>query len=184
VGVCPLFVFLKAVGHSSLTVSHKDLPIDVQLIAERVAQSFGLDIFDIQLRRESSGWVLRVILDKLPMVDELRTESSLDVITISDCQKVSQDLSAVLDTEIEFEHAYTLEVSSPGLDRPLRHLNDCRRFIGCLAKFVMTHTIDGQSYLAGRIMEVEGQKITLDVGNQIHRIPWSVVSRAQLDVEF
>ena len=181
---CPLFVFWKAVGHSSLTVNHKDLLIDVRLIAERVAQSFGLDIFEVRLRRESSGWLLRVILDKPPIDSEMSADPNLDIITIGDCQKVSQDLSAVLDTEIEFEHAYTLEVSSPGLDRPLRNLSDCRRFIGCLAKFVMTQTIDGQSYLAGRIVDVEDQTIALDVDNQIHRIPWSVVSRAQLDVEF
>ena len=104
--------------------------------AERVAGSHGLDIFDVQLRRESIGTVLRVIIDR---PDRGVPEAPEDAVGIAECQRVSQDLSALLDVEEEeldesaLGQAYTLEVSSPGLDRPLRHEKDYRRFAGRLA---------------------------------------------------
>src|ERR1043166_9809441 len=90
--------------------------------AERVARTHGLDVFDVQLRREPIGMVLRVIIDR---PDRGRVEAPEEAVGIEECQRVSQDLSAVLDVEDEFDQhdlgdQYTLEVSSPGLDRPLR----------------------------------------------------------------
>ena len=100
--------------------------------AERVARSHGLEIFDVQLRREPIGMVLRVVIDK---PDPGRVETPDESVGIADCQRVSQDLSALLDVEDEFGQddlgeTYTLEVSSPGLDRALRHEQDYRRFAG------------------------------------------------------
>ena len=165
-------------------MNHEDLLSEVRSIAERVATSYGLEIFDVQLRRESIGWILRVVLDRRRTGGEYNTGPSHDVVGISDCEHVSRDLSVVLDAEVAFDHAYTLEVSSPGLDRPLRHLNDCRRFVGRLAKIVMTESIDGQRHLAGRITGVEGQEVVIESDGRIRRIPWSAISRAQLKVEF
>ena len=101
-----------------------------------MAGGYGLEIFDIQLRREPIGMVLRVVIDR---PDAGRVETPEESVGIEDCQRVSQDLSAILDVEDEFGEAglgdkYTLEVSSPGLDRPLRHEADYRRFAGRLAK--------------------------------------------------
>ena len=84
-----------------------------------------------------------------------------DAVGIAECQRVSQDLSAILDVEDEqlgeaaLGQHYTLEVSSPGLDRPLRHEADYRRFAGRLAKIVTTAPLDGQSAFSGRIVSVE-----------------------------
>ena len=161
--------------------SHADLVSTVSSIAERVARSFGLEIFDVQLRREAIGWVLRVILDRQPNGS---TGDPSDSVSIGDCQQVSQDLSAVLDADITFERPYTLEVSSPGLDRPLRHLGDCRRFIGRLAKIVTSEPINGQHHIAGRIAGVEDDEVVIAASRGSDRVPWSVVSRARLDVEF
>lgn len=165
-------------------MNHEDLLSEVRSIAERVATSYALEIFDVQLRRESIGWVLRVVLDRRVAGGDHSAGPSDDVVGVSDCEHVSRDLSVVLDAELAFDHAYTLEVSSPGLDRPLRHLNDCRRFSGRLAKIVTTEAIDGQRHLAGRLTGVEGQEVVIESEGRIRRIPWSAVSRAQLEVEF
>ena len=120
--------------------------------------------------------------------------------SVVDCQRVSHDVSVVLDAEFTFEHAYTLEVSSPGLDRPLRHPGDCRRFRGRRAQFVTSEAVDGQRHLAGRIADVEetatspgvarpgvmpgDAAIVIEAGRRVHRIPWALVTRARLEVEF
>ena len=167
-----------------MKVGHEDLGFEVRAISERVAGSFGLQVFDVVLRRESRGWVLRVFLDKPGADSDSSTDPTQESITLGDCQRVSRDLSAVLDTGFTFEHGYTLEVSSPGLDRPLRHLDDCRRFKGRLAKVVVDKAIDGVNYIAGRIDGVEEEDLLIDTGRNVHRIPWSMVTRAQLEVDF
>jgi ribosome maturation factor RimP len=160
----------------------------VRTAAERVAGSFGLDIFDIQLRRESSGWVLRVMIDRPLQRDAEGTvvvETPDQSIGIEDCQRVSTDLSTILDVEDALEHAYTLEVSSPGLDRPLRHADDYRRFSGRLAKLVVPAGVEGQTHFEGRIAGVEDEAVILQVGRRKERrIPLAVISRARLEVEF
>jgi ribosome maturation factor RimP len=164
-----------------VAVSRDDRLGEIRLAAERVARGYGLDIFDVQLRRESIGWVLRVVLDT-PVVEG--SPESATGVSVGDCQRVSQDLSAVLDAEIAFEWPYTLEVSSPGLDRPLRSLADCRRFTGRLAKVVTAQPVDRQQHLAGRIAGVEDDTLILQDEKRVHRIPWGLVTRARLDVEF
>ena len=154
--------------------------------AERVARSHGLEIFDVQLRREPIGMVLRVVIDR-PATGAV--EAPEDSVGIEDCQRVSQDLSALLDVEDEFgqqelDDAYTLEVSSPGLDRPLRHEADFRRFAGRLAKLVTTEPIGRQSAFAGRLHGVENGVVVLEEGRKTHRVPLENIKRAHLDVEF
>ena len=155
--------------------------------AERVARSYGLEIFDVQLRRESIGNVLRVIIAR---PDRGVVEAPEDAVGIEDCQRVSHDLSAILDVEegelgeTALAQQYTLEVSSPGLDRPLRHEADYRRFAGRLAKVVTTEPLDGQSAFAGRLRGVEDGHVLLEEGRRTHRVPIERVKRAQLAVEF
>jgi ribosome maturation factor RimP len=151
-----------------------------------VASSHGLEVFDVQLRREPIGTVLRVIIDR---PDPGRVEAPEESVGIEDCQRVSQDLSALLDVEDEFGEAglaekYTLEVSSPGLDRPLRHEADYRRFAGRLAKVVTSEPIERQTAFAGRIAAVEDGAVLLEEGRRTHRVPLAKIKRAHLDVEF
>lgn len=154
--------------------------------ADRVARSHGLEIFDVQLRREPVGMVLRVVIDR---PDPGRVETPEESVGITECQRVSQDLSALLDVEDEFGEGdlgetYTLEVSSPGLDRPLRHERDYRRFAGRLAKIVTREPIDRQSAFAGRITGVDAGAVLLEEGRKTHRVPLERIKRANLDVEF
>ena len=171
----------------------KDRLAQARSIADRVARDFGLEIFDVQLRRESIGWVLRIFIDKVVQSDMTTETNNSETVTVEDCQRVSTDVSAVLDAEFSFEHTYTLEVSSPGLNRPWRHAADCHRFIGRLAKFVVSEAINGQNFLSGRIVGVEDistdsskqnlDNIVIKTGRSVERIPWSIVTRAHLEVE-
>jgi ribosome maturation factor RimP len=153
----------------------------------RVAHSYELEIFDVQLRRESIGMVLRVIIDR---PDRGVPEQPEDAVGIAECQRVSQDLSALLDVEEEeigeaaLGANYTLEVSSPGLDRPLRYEADYRRFVGRLAKVVTTEPLNGQSAFAGRLRGVDDGEVLLDEGRKTHRVPLARIKRGQLTVEF
>lgn len=152
--------------------------------AARIAESYGLEIFEVHFRREAPGWVLRVILDR-PAGGGAGPE---DPVGIEDCQRVSHDLSAKLDVEEDLleglSRAYTLEVSSPGLDRPLRGEADYRRFAGRLAKIVTTEPVANQSHFAGRIVGVADGAVELAEGARTHRVPLDRIRRAKLDVEF
>ena len=142
----------------------------------------------MQLRRESVGTVLRVIIDRPDPGTPTTPEE--DAVGIADCQRVSHDLSALLDVEEDeleqaaLGRAYTLEVSSPGLDRPLRHEADYRRFTGRLAKIVTAEPIDGQSAFAGRLAGLDDGAVLLEEGRKVHRVPVGKIKRARLDVEF
>lgn len=162
----------------------------------RVVESYGLTVFDLQFRRESIGWVLRVMIDRpwppqaASAVTSLGTEagSADESVTVDDCGRVSQDLSAILDVEPELlggdDRAYTLEVSSPGLDRPLRGEEDYRRFVGRLAKIVTSAPVEGQSHFEGRLAGMDGDHVLIEQGRRTHRVPIEAIRRARLDVEF
>ena len=156
--------------------------------AARVAASFGLEIFDLQMRRESIGWVLRVVIDRPAPAPADGPGGNDEPVGIEDCQRVSQDLSVLLDVEPElldgFDREFTLEVSSPGLDRPLRGEGDYRRFVGRLAKIVTREPLAGQSHFAGRLAGVEDGHVLVSEGRRTHRVPLSLISRARLEVEF
>ena len=95
-------------------------PLDtVRAIAERVARARGLEVWDIQSRREATGHVVRVFIDR-PGPAATPDES----VSVEDCAEVNRELSTILDVEDPLPFAYTLEVSSPGLDRPLRAAGD------------------------------------------------------------
>ena len=149
-------------------------------MAARVAAGYGLEIFDVQFRREGSGMVLRVRLDR-PGSAATAEES----VSVEDCAHVSRDLSAILDVEDVVPTAYVLEVSSPGLDRPLRGAADYSRFAGRRAKLVMRHAVDGQSFFKGTLGGIDGGEVLIDADDgRRHCVPIGVITRAHLEVEF
>jgi ribosome maturation factor RimP len=158
----------------------------IRTVAERVAASRGLDVFDLQFRTESHGWVLRVFLDKpgTAVITGKAGTALADGITVEDCQRVSEDLGTILDVEDVVGHHYTLEVSSPGLDRPLRHEADYVRFAGCLAKIVLSQPVEGVTHVAGRLKGVDDGHVMVEDGKRMRRIPLALIVRARLDVEF
>lgn len=152
----------------------------VRAAAGQVAAAFGLEVFDVQFRREAGGMILRVQIDRPGPA-----ATAEDSVSVEDCAHVSRDLSALLDVEDVVPTAYTLEVSSPGLDRPLRGLADFERFAGRRAKVVVREAVDGQTFFRGRLAGVEADAVLID-GEQggRHRLPVALVTRANLEVEF
>ena len=152
----------------------------IRAIAERVAASRGLEIWDIQSRREASGHIVRVFIDR-PGPAATPEES----VSIEDCEQVNRELSTILDVEDPLPYAYTLEVSSPGLDRPLRDANDYQRFAGRLAKIVVSEPVDNQKAFEGRLRGLEDDNVMLEAPNgRMHRLPMRIITRGRLDVEF
>ena len=152
----------------------------VRAIAERVTRSHGLEVWDIVSRRESSGQVIRVFIDR-PGPAATPEES----VSIEDCADVSREIGTILDVEDPLPSAYTLEVSSPGLDRPLRGAEDYRRFAGRLAKIVVSEAVDNQKAFEGRLRGVEGGAVLLEgPRGRMHRLPMQLITRARLEVEF
>ena len=159
----------------------------IRAIADRVARSRGLEVFDVQFRREAHGWMLRIYLDKPDAPVHAGRAGTIEGegVTIEDCQFVSTEVGALLDVEDVVGHRYTLEVSSPGLDRPLRGPADYRRFAGCLARLVLGEPVEGQTHLRGRLRGMDGDDVLVEVGkDQVRRIPVPRISRARLEVEF
>ena len=152
----------------------------IRTVAERVARAYGLEIWDIQNRRETHGQVVRILIDR-PGPAATPEES----VGIEDCEKVSQEISTILDVEDPLPFTYTLEVSSPGLDRPLRNLEDYRRFEGRRAKVVVAEPVDNQTAFDGRLKGVDGEVVLLEgAKGRIHRLPYERITRGRLEVEF
>jgi ribosome maturation factor RimP len=157
-----------------------DLIEKVRAIAGRVAASYALEIFDVQSRREASGMVLRVRIDRAGPA-----ASAEESVSVEDCAHVSRDLSAILDVDDVVPTAYVLEVSSPGLDRPLTRARDYERFTGRRAKLVVKQPVDGQGYFKGRLCGVENGNVLIEGEDQrTHRVPLDLITRANLEVEF
>lgn len=152
----------------------------IREIAARVADTYGLLIDDVVMRREGGNDVLRVVLDR-PGSGATAAES----VSITDCERVSQELSTILDVEDLLPESYTLEVSSPGLDRPLRQARDYERFAGRLAKIVTREPVNRQTAFAGRLRGMDGNDVLFEnEGGKLIRLPLNVISRARLEVEF
>ena len=152
----------------------------IREIAVRVAGTYGLLIDEVVMRREGGADVLRVVLDR-PGPAATPEES----VSIADCERVSQELSTILDVEDMLPDTYTLEVSSPGLDRPLRDARDYERFAGRLAKIVTREPINRQTAFAGRLRGIEGDDVLFEnEGGKLVRLPLRAISRARLEVEF
>ena len=156
-------------------------PLDrIREIAGRVAGAYGLLIDEITMRREGRQQVLRVVLDRPGPA-----ATPEDSVSIADCERVSHELGTILDVEDLLPDSYTLEVSSPGLDRPLRDADDYRRFAGRLAKIVTREPVERQTAFAGRLRGLDGDEVLFErEGGRIVRLPLSLISRARLEVEF
>jgi ribosome maturation factor RimP len=152
----------------------------LRAIAERVARSRGLEVWDIQSRRETNGHVVRVFIDRPGPA-----ATPEDSVSIEDCEQVNREMGTILDVEDPLPFTYTLEVSSPGLDRPLREPGDYRRFAGRLAKVVVSEPVDNQKAFEGRLCGVEQDEVVLEAPNgRRHRLPLRLITRGRLDVEF
>jgi ribosome maturation factor RimP len=142
----------------------------VEAIALPLLTELGLELVDVEFRREASGWILRLFLDKQSGV------------TLGDCQRASEELSDLLDVENLINHPYTLEVSSPGLNRPLRREVDFLRFIGQRARVSTSQAVAGQRRFLGVLRGCEEGRILLErEDGTVVLIPYALILKARLD---
>jgi ribosome maturation factor RimP len=152
-----------------------DLMEAVRGIAERVASDRGCEIVDVEVKRERGGHFVRLFVDKP------------GGITLDELKSVSEEVSAILDAEDPIDSSYTLEVSSPGLDRPLKTPNDYVRSVGRLVKLSSYEPIDGRRHWTGRLQKVDAGVVTVVLEKEkgaLCRIPLDKVSHGRLEVEF
>jgi ribosome maturation factor RimP len=100
--------------------------------------------------------------------------------TVEDCADISRSLSALLDVADPIVGAYTLEVSSPGIDRPLVRREDFQRFAGFEAKVELNEPVEGRRRFRGRVLGIEGEIVRLLVGEVILELPFDAIARAKL----
>ncbi|NLX18695.1 MAG: ribosome maturation factor RimP [Desulfobulbus sp.] len=140
----------------------------IQEFADPLLADLGMELVEVQFRREGHGWVLRLFIDK---------ENG---VTIDDCAEVSREISAYLEVEDPIEHAYHLEVSSPGLERPLRKREDFSRFSNRLARLKLHEPVNGQYVLIGTLLGLEGESVMLALDHEIVHIDLENIVRARL----
>jgi ribosome maturation factor RimP len=148
-----------------------DIKQKVLNFAKQVADKQCVEIFDIELLGKGK-LLLRVIIDKQGGV------------TLNDCERFSKSLGAVLDVENPFPGSYTLEISSPGIDRPLKGIKDFEKNTGKLTRIVTVEKIENQKFFIGRILEVSNDFVKLLVNERKIDIPFNRISKARLEVEF
>jgi ribosome maturation factor RimP len=140
-------------------------------LADSAAGQYGVEIVDIEFAGSSRRPLLKVFIDKEGGV------------TLEDCEKFSRALSALFDVEDPVRTAYVLEVSSPGLDRPLKSIKDFERSMGKLARIITRERIDNQNIFRGRISGVKGELIALSADDRVIEIPFDQISKARLEIE-
>ncbi|NWF75730.1 MAG: ribosome maturation factor RimP [Nitrospirae bacterium] len=142
----------------------------IKELATQVAEEYGVEIFDIELLG-TGKILLRVIIDK---------EGG---ITLDDCERFSKRLGALLDIEDPIPGSYTLEISSPGLDRPLKNIRDFQISLGKLARIITTEKIENQNFFIGYISEINDDYVKLIVHGKEIKIPFEKISKARLEIE-
>ncbi|MEW6675659.1 MAG: ribosome maturation factor RimP [Nitrospirota bacterium] len=148
-----------------------DIKNKVLKLAEQVAGEQGVEIFDVELLGKGK-LLLRVTIDKEGGV------------SLYDCERFSRSLESLLDVEGPIPGRYTLEISSPGLDRPLKGIKDFEKNIGKLVRIVTIEKIENRNFFIGRILGISDSRVKVLVnGIEIH-IPFEKVSSARLEVEF
>ena len=137
-------------------------------LLEPSVEALGFELVDI-IHRPGKGGLLRLYIDKSP-----------GDVTVDDCEQVSRQVSALLDVEDPNPGNYTLEVSSPGFDRPLRTKAHFQRFLGSEAKLTLHQMLEGRRRFTGKLAEVVDDDVVMNVDGEEFRISLSSIERARL----
>ncbi|NLH49506.1 MAG: ribosome maturation factor RimP [Myxococcales bacterium] len=141
-------------------------------LAAPVCTHCGVDLYFVEIVEGRRRSVVRVAIDAIGGVD------------IEDCAKVSRQLSAVLDVENPIQGSFVLEVSSPGLDRPLRHLDDMRQYVGQKVKVETKQPVEGRKRFSGKLIAVDEEAMQVEIDGRQYRVPAAAVRKANLVYDF
>lgn len=140
----------------------------VRSIIEPGVHALGYELVDVELAGQGRNALLRIYIDQP------------DGVTVEDCAAVSRQVSAVLDVEDPIPGHYTLEVSSPGLDRPLRREEDFSRFKGALIHVRMLTPIMGRRNFTGRLLGYERESVVLEADTERYELALANIEKARL----
>ena len=132
----------------------------------------GLELVDIEYRREGRGWVLRIYIDKEGGV------------SVEDCARISRELGNLLDLNDIIPGTYNLEISSPGLTRALKKVRDFESFKGKLVKIKTMTDIQGRRVFIGRLIDFVGNVASVEMDGHVYFIPSDEIERANLELDF
>lgn len=144
----------------------------VEQLAEPIMAEFGFELVDVEYLKEGAHWYLRVYIDKEGGVD------------IDDCAAVSYKLSDNLDKENIIPQAYMLEVSSPGIERPLKKKEDYEKYKGELVSVYTEEPYQGYKQFTGYLKGLHDEKVVLEYEGDEVAIPLELVERAHLTFDF
>jgi ribosome maturation factor RimP len=144
----------------------------VQEYAEPITNELGLELVDVEFVKEGADWYLRVYIDKPEGVD------------VEDCRDVSHKLSEIIDAKDPIPQAYYLEVSSPGLERPLKKDKDFEKYQGKLINIKTFASIDGKKSFVGHLVGLKDDGVEIDIKGEKLVIPRDKASSIRLEIEF
>jgi ribosome maturation factor RimP len=150
----------------------KEIVERVRAISDPILMNEGMELVEVDYRREARGWVLRLTIDKKGGV------------TLDDCSRVSQQVGRELDVEDFISAPYALEVSSPGLTRPLRSEKDFIKHCNRLVKLRTVDPINSRQQFKGKLLGVSNNQIELEMEEGIVQIPLAKIAKANLEIEF
>jgi ribosome maturation factor RimP len=168
-GSGPLFRFVREGSEALSKAKVVDLVRD---LAQPIVAELGLELFDVEYVKEGTDWYLRVYIDRAD-----------HEVSIDDCEAVSRVLSQELDRVDPIPGQYLLEISSPGLERPLRHQTDVAESVGKLICLTTYAPVAGKKKFEGRLLSFENEELVLQVGQSKQAIPYSQVAKARLVAE-
>jgi ribosome maturation factor RimP len=148
----------------------------IRQLVEPVIESEDMELIDVECLKMRSRWVVRIYMDK---------ETG---ITLDNCSEISNQVGDILDIHEVLPGSYTLEVSSPGLDRPLVRDKDFMKYRGCKVHVRVTEKLEGIRNFRGKLVdfcEEEGKKVlVIDITGKTYRIPRDMVVKANIEYEF
>jgi ribosome maturation factor RimP len=166
----PAFFILMGDNHMS-----RNLPLvikQVMELLEPILDERGYELVDVEYLSKHGKWILRIYIDKN------------GGITIDDCAQVSGELGDLLDIKEVIRHEYVLEVSSPGVNRPLKKEKDFARAIGQKIKVTMSAPINGRRNFNGYLRAFQDQTLDLEIEGKRTSLPWQEIEKANLVYEF
>lgn len=157
-------------------------------LVEPYVKDAGFELVEVQSGREQSGWIVRLFIDRVPAL-ELPGQPAVggsgdgpfeETVSLEDCALVSRDVSAALDVADLITHAYQLEVSSPGLDRPLRRESDFVRFAEREVRIRMNEGVEGRRNFSGRLRGAHDGLVEIECDGRTYLLPIEDLAKANL----
>jgi ribosome maturation factor RimP len=142
---------------------------DLWSLIEPVVEGLGYEVVDIEFRSHPKDGLLRIYIDRQQGIQ------------LEDCSIVSRQVSAMLDVEDPIPGHFNLEVSSPGLDRPLRKEKDFEQFVGEMVKIKLAMpTIEGQRNFTGKLLGLKDNEVLVEIDGETHYLPLGGIDKARL----